>query len=203
MRAEHRANAVPACRGGAVLSRRSLVVSFGLAALAARVSAQDKGVVVPDEVAQTLGAAARLQGEARLRMLGLQIYHSRLWVVPGFEAERYDAWPLALDLTYARTLKGSAIAERSLEEMRRAGPITPADGQRWLSFMTEVFPDVKAGDRLTGQWNPSRSASSFFFNGTALKTLVDVNFGARFFGIWLAEHTSQPAMRQALLGRGA
>lgn len=202
MRAERTDQAGPRPLHGPVLSRRSLVAIGGLSALVPRVFAQDKGVVVPLEVAQTLGAAARLQGEARLRMLGLQIYHSRLWVVPGFEAERYDAWPLVLDLTYARTLRGSAIAERSLEEMRRAGPIASVESQRWLSFMSEVFPDVTAGDRLCGYWNPSRSASSFFFNGAALKTLVDVNFGARFFGIWLAEHTSQPAMRQALLGRG-
>jgi hypothetical protein len=202
MRAERAAQAGPGPLDGPVFSRRSLVATWGLFAIAPKVYGQDKAVVMPVEVAQTLGASARLLGEARLRMLGLQIYHARLWVMPGFEAQRFDASPLALELNYARTLKGSAIAERSLEEMRRAGPIALADGQRWLAFMSEVFPDVKAGDRLCGHWNPSGSASSFFFNSAPLKTLADASFGARFFGIWLAEHTSQPAMRQGLLGRG-
>ncbi len=160
-------------------------------------------VAVPPEVRQHLGPAARLQGSARLRVFGLSVYTARLWMGAGAEPQRFEAQALALELIYARSLKGPSIAERSIEEMRRGGPLEAADVQRWLAFMVQAFPNVDEGDRLTGTWSPSEGLSSFHVNGGAAKTLRDLAFGPRFFGIWLAPHTSEPAMRLQLLGRGS
>lgn len=155
---------------------------------------------VPLEVRAHLGAQARLRGSARLRWLGLAIYDARLWVGPVFEPQRFEAAPLALELVYARALKGPMIAERSMEEMRRAGPLAEDELRRWLAFMMDVFPDVGEGDRITGAWDPIEARSAFHFNGGTPRTLRDPAFGPRFFGIWLAPHSSQPALRQQLLG---
>ena len=136
-------------------------------------------------------------------MWGLLIYDARLWVRPGFAADRFEAHPLVLDLTYARNLKGTAIAERSIEEMRLGRAITAAQAQQWLGFMKQAFPDVDAGDRLSGAWNPETGTTTVSVNGAKPKLLVDKDFGRSFFGIWLAPHTSQPAMRLELIGTGA
>jgi hypothetical protein len=184
------------------LPRRRALAALALGGFVARpVGAQVKPVPVPPEVQGSLGAAARLQGMARLRMLGLHIYDARLWVTSDFDAQRFEASPLALELIYARSLKGPAIAQRSLEEMRRGGPIADAVGQRWLGFMREAFPDVGADDRLCGVWQPQERRTAFFVNGAAGKTLADPEFGPRFFGIWLAQHSSQPELRLSLLGQ--
>ena len=144
---------------------------------------------------------SRLQGEATLRYLGLRVYHARLWTLPEFRASQPTEQPLVLELEYQRDLKGNAIAERSLQEMRRVGNFTEAQGQRWLSEMQRMFPDVKASDRLSGQHLPGQGAR-FWLNGRLLGQVDDAQFALLFFGIWLAPSTSEPSLRLALLGQG-
>lgn len=144
--------------------------------------------------------AARLQGSGRLRFFGLHVYDARLWT--GERRAGADDWaatPMALEIEYARRLVGAQIAERSLEEMRRQGAIAEADAERWLAEMKRLFPDVAAGDRITGVKVPG-AAARFFVNGRFRGELRDADFTRRFFGIWLARETSQPALRDALLG---
>ena len=65
--------------------------------------------------------------------------------------------------------------------------------------MQQIFPDVKAGDRLTGVQRPGE-ATRFFVNGQAGGEVRDAEFTRLFFGIWLSPRTSQPQLREALLG---
>jgi hypothetical protein len=152
----------------------------------------------PPEVAAEL-PAARLVGHGRLRYLGLLVYDAWLWSA-SLLGHDYASHRIALELRYARTLRGAAIAERSLAEMRRVGgPIAVPRAQRWLAFMTQTFPDVADGDRITGvQW--PGEAARFYVNGVGPAELRDADFPALFFGIWLSPRSSEPALRQALLG---
>jgi hypothetical protein len=156
---------------------------------------------MPQEVAGEL-ANAQPTGSTRMRFFGLDIYDAKLWVGPGFSAASYARHPLALELTYLRSLSGRAIAERSLKEMRRLGTIVATQEQRWLAAMEDVFPDVKNADRITGLHQPATGAK-FWFNGQPRGTVADVEFSRLFFGIWLAEATSEPRLRAELLARAA
>jgi hypothetical protein len=145
--------------------------------------------------------AARLLGTGRLRFLGLQVYDIRLWTPEArFGEEAWAQTPLALEIEYARALVGKLIAERSIEEMRRSGPIAPDAETRWLATMTGLFPDVKAGDRITGVQRPGTS-TRFFHNGNLRGEVREAEFTRRFFGIWLAPTTSEPRLRESLLGK--
>jgi hypothetical protein len=144
--------------------------------------------------------AARVQGRAQLRFLGLHVYDIRLWTADAqVGPEDWARRPLALEIEYARDLAGRRIAERSLEEMRRAGPITADAAERWLQAMLQFFPDVRAGDRITGVQRPD-GVVRFFVNGQLRGEKRDADFARRFFGIWLAPVTSEPRLRAALLG---
>lgn len=180
-----------------LLQHSLLVGPPSLAGLAAAPLRAQPKPTVPPEIAAAL-PQARAAGQARMRYLGLAIYDIRLWVAPGFEASAYAQHPLALELTYQRTLRGARIAERSLDEIRRAGPLAPDTGQRWLEAMQRAFPDVAEGDRLTGLHSPGAGAR-FWFNGQPRPGVADAEFSRRFFGIWLAPGTSEPALREALL----
>ncbi len=173
--------------------RRTLLVALAVAPLAA-----DANLAPPPEVTREL-PGARLLGSGRLTFLGLQVYDARLWTADEFAADRFDQHPLALELVYARTLYGRLIAERSLDEMKRVGGFSEAQGERWLASMQRSFPDVGKGDRLTGVQLP-QEAARFYFNGALRGELRDAEFARRFFGIWLAPQTSEPALRQSLLG---
>jgi hypothetical protein len=152
----------------------------------------------PTEVAEEL-AGARLQGEGALTFLTLHVYDARLWVGEGFAADRPESEPLALELQYGRSLYGQKIAERSLEEMQRIPGMDEAQAARWLAWMKGVFPDVKKGDRITGVLRPGE-AVRLYFNGRLRGELRDAEFARRFFAIWLGPRTSEPKLRQALLG---
>lgn len=143
---------------------------------------------------------SRRIGQGTLRALGFTIYDAALFALSDFDPARYAQHPLVLEILYRRSFAGTDIADYSLKEMRRAGDIDDATAQRWVQFMHRAFPDVRAGDRLTGQWLPARATSRFAANDGPSVELADAQFGPRFFGIWLAPRTPRPDMREQLLG---
>lgn len=163
-------------------------------------------------LALTLGALAEaratpelggltLRGQARLRYFGLHIYDIRLWSAAPVSAARWAEQPLTLEIEYARSLDGREIARRSLKEMRRQADIGEAQARAWLADMEAAFPDVKAGDRISGRFEPG-VAAQFFVNGQPRQRIADPDFARLFFGIWLSPQTSEPALREQLLGSG-
>lgn len=142
--------------------------------------------------------AARRQGAATMRFLGMAVYDILLWSPAPVQGDG-SSHALALELRYAMALKGQLIAERSLQEMRRIGPIDEAQGQQWLAAMGRLFPDVAKQDRLTGIHRPDWGAR-FFHNGRLRGEIADSRFARLFFGIWLSPTTSEPGLRQRLLG---
>ena len=172
-----------------------------LSAVAGATEAPPIGATPPPEVAREL-AGAQLQGTAKLRFLGMDIYQARLWSLTPLTPASYAQTPFALELSYARSLSGRLIAERSLKEMQRQGKQDSAREQAWLQAMVQAFPDVKAGDRITGLHVPGVGAR-FWFNGQSRPEVRDADFSRAFFGIWLSEASSEPAMRKNLLGQQA
>jgi Chalcone isomerase-like len=185
------------------LQRRRLMLSAlltpWLVPAHAQAQAQVPTPAVPPELASEL-PGARLQGQGRLRFLGLRVYDAKLWVGPQALAEAWANVPFALEIDYARELKGAQIAERSLAEMKRQAEIPAAAAARWLALMAQLFPDVKKGDRLSALNLPGNGAR-FFLNGTLRGEPRDAEFAQLFFGIWLSPQTSEPSLREALLGR--
>ena len=165
---------------------------------AARAQAAAAPAAPPVELAADL-PGARLRGSALMRFFGLHVYDIRLWTGASAAAADPPQPPLALELIYGRKLVGEQIASRSIEEMRRIGSLTEAQATAWLAAMTRLFPDVKAGDRLTGVLRPD-GVARFHFNGQPRGEVADADFGRLFFGIWLSPRTSEPRLREQLLG---
>jgi Chalcone isomerase-like len=164
----------------------------------------NNSTTLPPELAAEF-PGARLQGHGRLRFLGLRVYDAKLWV--GTQAitdntANLTSLPFALELDYERNLKGKQVAARSLEEMKRQGDIPDDTAKRWLATMETLFPDIKKGDRLSALNVPGMGAR-FFMNGTLRGDVRDADFVRVFFGIWFSPKTSEPALREALLGRAA
>ena len=158
--------------------------------------------LVPPEVAAEL-PGARQHGVGRMRFLGMRIYDARLWSAS--RLSRDDGWmqtALALEIEYARSLGGRAIAERSVEEMRRQAALSEEQASRWLAAMIGIFPDVNQGDRITAVHRPGEGLR-FFVNQAARGEVRDPLFARLFLGIWLSSRTSEPALRDALLPAGS
>lgn len=135
-------------------------------------------------------------GSGTLRFFGLRIYDATLWAPRG-------AWtsgqPFALELRYARSFDGAAIARRSIEEIRAQRSLPDATLARWEAQLAAIFPDVREGDRLIGVRRPGEGA--VFYRGTRpLGRIDDETLADAFFDIWLAPTTRAPDLRTRLLG---
>ena len=143
--------------------------------------------------------SARLFGKARLRFMGFTVYDIRLWTpAPQISVQSWPQQPFALELEYALSLSGRAIAERSLQEMERAGPLPKDVADKWQAMLEAWIPDVIPGDRLTGV-HAGDGSLRLFHNGTERAQARDPELARRFFGIWLGAWTSEPRLRDSLL----
>ena len=175
-------------RHSASLLRRALSAGLAAACLWAALSVQ----------ANPLPHLSGYQsvGSGTLRYFGLRIYDASLWSPGGvWRASQ----PFALELRYARSFDGAAIARRSIEEMRAQRSVPDATLARWEQQMRAIFPDVREGDRLTGVRQPGQGAV-FYQDARRLGQIDDEAFADAFFGIWLDPATRAPALRARLLG---
>lgn len=139
-------------------------------------------------------------GQGELRFLGLKVYDARFYAERPADARPQDALyrqPFALRLTYARSLKGLDIAKRSEKEMARLIGRDLPEG--WRGALQRLFPDVDAGDEITGIYLPQQGAR-FYLNGRQIGRLENHELARHFFDIWLSERTREPTLRAALLG---
>ena len=187
---------------GARVTPRGVRRRQALLAVAGTVfGASVRGSVAPPEV-QTILPSAVLSGSTRFTYWGFSVYDASLWVLPDFEARYFERHRFALHLQYLRNFTNAAITERSVDEMARQASPTPQQRALWNQWLRDAFPDVRAGDRITGINRPGEGAL-FLTNGQQTGMVPDPAFARLFFGIWLASETSEPAMRTALLsGRG-
>jgi len=137
-----------------------------------------------------------VKGEGTYKYFWMSIYDARL-----FSAEEHWSYqkPFALSLTYHRNLKGKAIAQRSIKEIRGQGFDDENKLQSWYQHLVEIFPDVEDGSTLTGLFLPNQGVH-FYYQDQSIGMIQEELFAYHFFGIWLSEQTSAPSLRQALLG---
>lgn len=141
---------------------------------------------------------SRLAGRGLLRFWGLEVYQASLWVRPDFQPEAFADHSFALELEYRRAFQAGAIAERSIQEMRRLAPFSEAQARRWQLALEQFLPNVRPGDRIVGLHRPGQG-TRFEQGGRLLGEIDDPEFARLFFGIWLSAATSAPALREALL----
>lgn len=193
-------------------ARRRLLLA-AVALLPTPVLAQS-APAVPAEVASAI-ADAQLSGSGDFRYFGFLVYRAALWTGPQGLGAQLGTAPFALQLRYARSLKGADIATRSEEEMRKLGEGTPEQRAAWLQAMRILFPDVQDGSTLTGVFTPGTpgtpstpggsgaetAQTRFYFNGTLRGSVPGTAFGRAFFSIWLSPQTPAPGLRNDLLAK--
>ena len=138
----------------------------------------------------------QLIGEARMRVLLWDVYDARLLSPAG----RYtESEPFALSLTYLRDLDGEKIAARSIEEMRKQGLTDEVALERWYRSLVGIIPNVRERDEIVGL-AAADGSTRFFLDGTPIGEIRDAAFTRAFFDIWLGQNTSEPRLRDQLLG---
>ena len=168
---------------------KKLIQLLGILSLVPGILAAD----LPDPVMRHISSAERV-GETRLKFFIWDVYDISLYASAG---EFDPSQPFALRLQYLRNLRGKAIAERSIEEMRRQG-ISEVKLAAWFSQLEKVFPDVQKGTELVGVFKPDQS-TRFYRDGEFIGQVLDPDFGRPFSDIWLGDQSSIPAIREELI----
>lgn len=136
-------------------------------------------------------------GTGQFRWWGFLVYDASLWAPIG---QYKPGGPFALSLRYAREISRADIVDASIDQMRDLGlPIERHP--EWRQKLNQVMASVKPGDTLTGVYTPGQGA--VFFHNDQLTGQVDERLARAFFAIWLDPKTSEPELRQALLGETA
>lgn len=149
-----------------------------------------------EPVVRKLMPDASAIGSARMTYMLWDVYDATLYAPEG---KWHQNQPFALTLHYLRSLNGEAIADRSVEEMRKQGFSDEVRLAAWYSQMREIFPDVTKGTTLIGFYKPG-GQTIFYENEQEIGVIHDPEFGEWFFNIWLSERTSEPKLRRKLLG---
>jgi len=133
-------------------------------------------------------------GRGEFSRFGFSVYEARLWAPSG----RYvPHLPFALSLTYQWSIESARIVKSSLDEMAKLG--VPIDAHpQWRDQLARVLPNVAVGDTLTGVYQPGEGA--IFYHQGKSTGRIDDSLARAFFAIWLDPRTSEPSLRQALLG---
>jgi hypothetical protein len=147
----------------------------------------------PLELSQHL-SSAKLQGSGRLTWWGLHIYDAAFYRVGGLSSPEF-----ALDMRYQRSFSGKAIANRSVEEMKRIG-VPDDQANSWGKELMSFLPNVESGQSLTAIYAP-RLGTTFYYEGKQIAQIPGAEFSKAFFGIWLDPKTSAPKLRTELLGQ--
>lgn len=171
------------------------------AQIPAKTTAVQTSTTVPGELS-AFGQSNtwQMQGTGALRFFGFKAYDANLWTAGNLKANPIvDKNLFALEIVYKTSIKAEEIVNVSLIEMARLKKLTDAQIRNWTTEMQRTFPNVTAGDRLTGVYVP-KQGTRFFFNSRLIAEINDPAFGDAFFAIWLDEGTKRGDLRRALLG---
>lgn len=176
----------------------AVAACLGLLLMPVNSRAVDSAPVPPAGIEEKLPELS-LAGAGEFSVMFWDIYTAALWA-PGGEYSSEE--PHVLALRYARDFDGGDIAERSIQEIRGLRLGSSEQHDAWLESMRALFPDVVAGDQLTGLHLPGEKAV-FYRNNQRLGEIMDAGFARAFFAIWLDENTAAPDLRRQLLGMDA
>jgi Chalcone isomerase-like len=158
------------------------------------------GVVMPVNSSSSLGhvdgvmSSASLQGSGQLYWWGFHVYDASFYRAGSFASPEFG-----LEIRYHKSFRGTSIANRSAEEMRKIG-VPESQATQWGKELASFLPDVESGQTLMAVYTPVQG-TIFYHDGKRIAQVNGADFSKAFFGIWLDPKTSQPKLRRELLGQ--
>lgn len=137
-----------------------------------------------------------------LNRVGQGEMHYLFWTI--YSAELYRSGKFSVDdrqalrITYFKSISQQDLIEATLGQWKHLG-YSPEEIAQWIRPLTQIWPSVEPGDKLTFVSNAT-GESLFFFDGKPIGAIQDPTFADAFLAIWLSERTTEPKLRKQLLG---
>ena len=107
--------------------------------------------------------------------------------------------PYVLEIAYQKGFSADLIADKSIALIRAQDFGDEMRLAEWHSQLVSIFPDVSKGTVLTGIYTDDMK-TDFYCDGMYIGQIKDPEFGQYFFNIWLGEDSTEPKLRQELIG---
>lgn len=136
-------------------------------------------------------------GNTLFSILFWDLYKSKLLTTTGSYPINIEQDKLLYEIEYLKGITSKDLVGRTIDEWIHLG-VPEARYQAYSSKLQTIWPDIKPGDSLSMLMDDLGTA--FYYNNSYVGTIEDAEFGPLFLDIWLAENTSQPDLRDELLG---
>ena len=138
-------------------------------------------------------------GQGELTWFGISIYEASLWSTNGKFLNLEETLPIAFTITYERNITSTALSKRTIKEWQHLGIFSEQTRNYWGEQLVRIWPDVKPGDSITTLVSADRK-THFYHNQSLLSVIEDPTFGTALLAIWLDANTSEPKLREKLIG---
>lgn len=140
--------------------------------------------------------SAVVRGEATMRWFGLPLYDATLFTQ---NAEPLD-WrdPLALRLTYARTIKREAFMKATINELTRIEG-KQSDHPEIARKLEPCFKTANSGDSFVATAE-NLDELRLWFNNRLTCSISHPDIKQRFLNIWLSDQSRSPKLTKKLRG---
>ena len=139
----------------------------------------------------------QLLGSAKFSVLFWDIYQSTLLTSDG-QAPFSNACQHALfEIRYLRDISKKELLDNTIEQWRHLS-LKEQDYQTFVPMLENIWPDIQAGDQLSMLSQANKTI--FYLNRQSIGEIDSATFAQLFLAIWLDENTSEPKLRQQLLG---
>lgn len=136
-------------------------------------------------------------GNTLFSILFWDLYKSKLLTTSGTYPIDNQQDKLLYEIEYLQGISSNDLIGRTIDEWVHLG-ISPTVYQEYVPKLKEIWPDIKPGDSLSMLMDGEGTA--FYYNQSYVGGIESAEFGPLFLNIWLAENTSQPDLRDELLG---
>lgn len=133
-------------------------------------------------------------GEATFSWLFWDIYKISLWAENG--QYKKSKFPAKLNIQYFKDIDRTQLIDLT-EEQWQAQNLTYQES--WLSELKGIWPNIQTNDTLSVTVS-LQGESIFHHNDRYLGRISDREFSNKFLAIWLSENTTEPSLRQQLIG---
>ena len=139
-------------------------------------------------------------GSGKLHWFGFTIYEASLWTANGNYDGIENNLPLALHITYRRDIDSKALVQRTVEEWKQLDIFSNEKRKSWGKRLESIWPSVKPGDSITTLFTEKKQ-TRFYHNSRFIDAIDEPEFGISLLSIWLHPETSEPDLREKLIGQ--
>lgn len=135
-------------------------------------------------------------GESRFEYYFWDIYDAKLATPSG--KYKFGQHPSKLSLTYLRDFAAKDIVKATNEQWQHLGKVDLVG--KYDDKLNALWPDIKEGETLSFITD-EKGNGIFYHNNNKLGGVNDGKFADDFLAIWLSPNTSEPKMRNQLIGK--